>query len=84
METYGNSYTKEEDHLLWELHEIRHKLHVRRQHRTIEEINRDALKKYYLWQQERKRGQQEAPHRKSVERSIEKRASPRQQAPISV
>jgi len=53
METYKNSYTKDEDCLLWELHEIRYKLHKRRKNKTIEEINREAFKKYYTWQKER-------------------------------
>jgi hypothetical protein len=81
METYRNSYTKEEDRLLWELHEIRHRLHARRQHRTIEEINREALKKYAMWQQERERQQQEAQHHNPIERTVERQE---QQAPIPV
>ena len=55
METYKNSYTKDEDRLLWELHEIRHKLHKRKKNKTIEEINREAFQKYYNWQKERKK-----------------------------
>ncbi len=62
METYKNSYTAQEDRLLWELHEIRHTLHTRRQHCTIEDINRAALKKYAMWQQERERRQRETRH----------------------
>ena len=58
METYKNGYTQQEDPLLWELHEIRHALHVQRQHRTLEEINQQALHKYALWQKERERRQQ--------------------------
>ena len=50
METYKNSYTENEDKMLWELHEIRHKLHKERKNKTIEEINRDALIKYSEWQ----------------------------------
>ncbi len=52
MEIYNNSYTETEDKMLWELHEIRHKLHRERKNKTIEEINRDALKKYSEWQKE--------------------------------
>ena len=59
METYKNSYTKDEDRVLWELHEIRHKLHKRRKNKSIEEINREALKKYYNWQKERECKQSE-------------------------
>ena len=63
METYKNSYTEQEDRMLWELHEIRHKLHIRRKHQTIENINSEALKKYAVWQQERERRQRESmPH----------------------
>jgi len=57
METYKNGYTQQEDSLLWELHEIRHTLHAQRQHRTLEEINQQALRKYAMWQQERERQQ---------------------------
>jgi len=52
METYRNSYTEHEDKMLWELHEIRHRLHKERKNKTIEEINRDALKKYSEWLKE--------------------------------
>ena len=55
METYENSYTESEDQMLWELHEIRHKLHKERKNKTIEEINRAALKKYFEWQKEAER-----------------------------
>lgn len=67
METYKNSYTEQEDRMLWELHEIRHKLHIKRKHHTIEDINREALKKYAVWQQEREHRQQETGHHKTVE-----------------
>ncbi len=53
METYNNSYSKKEDRLLWELHEIRHKLHKGKKNKTVEEINKEALKKYSDWQKER-------------------------------
>jgi hypothetical protein len=62
METYKNSYTQQEDPLLWELHEIRHTLHTQRQHQTLEETNRQALHKYAMWQQERERRQQSQSH----------------------
>ncbi len=64
METYKNGYTQQEDPLLWELHEIRHALHVQRQHRTLEESNQQALRKYALWQQEREQQQHDA-HKQS-------------------
>lgn len=50
MEICENSYTESEDKMLWELHAIRHKLHRERKNKTIEEINREALKKYSEWQ----------------------------------
>ncbi|MCD4811187.1 hypothetical protein K8R14_01065 [bacterium] len=53
MEAYKNSYTENEDRLLWELHEIRHRLHKKRKNKTIQEINREALKKYSEWKKER-------------------------------
>ncbi|MCP4397563.1 MAG: hypothetical protein GY801_09730 [bacterium] len=37
--------------MLWELHEIRHKLHKEFSAKTAEQINRDALKKFQAWQQ---------------------------------
>jgi len=52
METYKNSYTESEDNMLWELHEIRHRLHKEKKNKTLEEINRDALKKYSEWRKE--------------------------------
>jgi len=53
MGTYNNSYTENEDETLWELHEIRNKLHKKRIKKTVEEINTEALKKYSDWQKER-------------------------------
>ena len=55
METYKNSYTKNEDYTLWELHEIRHRLHKARKNKSIEEINKEALRKWSDWQKERER-----------------------------
>lgn len=54
METYKNSYTKSEDYMLWELHEIRHRLYQARKKKSIEEINKEALKKFSDWKNERK------------------------------
>lgn len=50
METYKNSYDKNEDAMLWELHEIRHELHKELSRKTAEEINRDAMRKFQEWQ----------------------------------
>ena len=40
METYKNDYLKEEDEMLWELHEIRHEIHEEWKDKSIEERNR--------------------------------------------
>lgn len=53
MEIYKNNYSENEDKILWALHEIRHELHKERKNKTIEEINREALKIYSDWQNER-------------------------------
>jgi len=54
MEIYKNDYTKNEDHILWELHEIRNNLHQQRKLKSIEKINQDAALRYSSWQKERK------------------------------
>lgn len=53
METYSNDYTKSEDAVLWELHEIRHALKIDFKKLTIAEINQNAKKKYENWEKER-------------------------------
>lgn len=55
METYKNDYKKEEDEMLWELHEIRHVLSKELENKTIEEINRNAMKKLESWRKEYKK-----------------------------
>jgi len=55
METYENSYSKNEDYTLWELHEIRHRLHETRKKKSVKQINEEALKKFSEWKEERKR-----------------------------
>jgi len=54
MGTYKNSYDRDEDMMLWELHEVRHELNKELSRKTIEEINRDALRKFQEWQREHK------------------------------
>ena len=54
MATYKNSYTEKEDSLLWELHEIRHRLHKSRKQKSIQEINREAIEKFHNWKKERR------------------------------
>ena len=53
MEIYKNDYSKEEDPILWELHEIRHKLNQEFKKKDISEINREALSKFADWKKER-------------------------------
>ncbi len=52
MEIYKNDYTKEEDEVLWEIHEIRRKLNKDLKDKSIEEINNEALEKYKEWKRE--------------------------------
>ena len=49
MGIYKNDYSKEEDHSLLEIHEIRHSLHKEIKNKTVEQINKDALTKYKSW-----------------------------------
>lgn len=46
METYKNDYTKQENELLWEIHNIRHSLHEKWGKKTIEERN-SSIKKIF-------------------------------------
>jgi len=47
MAIYKNDYTKEEDELLWELHNIRNKLHKKWLNKNVFERNED-IKKVFL------------------------------------
>ena len=49
METYKNSYSVKEDEVLWELHEIRHKLHEKLRKKPLDEINRGARDTFESW-----------------------------------
>jgi hypothetical protein len=49
-EASNNSYTVQEDEVLWELHEIRHKLHDELKKKPLDEINRDARALFESWQ----------------------------------
>lgn len=53
MEVYKNSFDKNEDMMLWELHEIRHELHKEITQKSVEQINREALKEFQEWQRRR-------------------------------
>jgi len=50
LEIYKNSYAKNEDTMLWELHEIRHGLHKELSQKIVEEIKGEALGKFKKWQ----------------------------------
>jgi hypothetical protein len=47
-----NDYKKEEDELLWEIHEIRRKIHRDFKGKTIDLINKEALEKFSLWKKQ--------------------------------
>jgi hypothetical protein len=42
MGTYRNDYTKEDDYMLWELHEVRHELQQEYKTMSLDEINERA------------------------------------------
>lgn len=52
MEIYKNDFLEQEDGLLWELHEIRHKLAEEYKSLSIEQINKRAVK---YWEKIKKR-----------------------------
>lgn len=52
MGTYKNDFRKEEDQMLWELHEIRHQLAEEHNSMSIEKINKRANK---YWEKVKKR-----------------------------
>ena len=52
MEIYKNDYTKQEDELLWEIHEIRHNLVKEFELKSIDEINKHAKEKYEEWKKD--------------------------------
>jgi histone H3/H4 len=52
MGTYKNDYTKEEDEVLWEIHEIRRKLNKDLKNKTVDQINKEALAKFFKWKKQ--------------------------------
>ena len=52
METYKNDYTKQEDELLWEIHNIRHDLHKKWFNKSLEERNQSIKAEYEKRKQE--------------------------------
>ncbi len=46
MATYKNDYSKEEDETLWEIHEIRHKIHKKISLDSLSEFNKNARIKF--------------------------------------
>ena len=49
MAIYKNDYTKEEDEVLWEIHEIRRKINKDFKNKSLKEINTEALEKFASW-----------------------------------
>ena len=49
MEIYKNDYTKEEDQMLWEIHEIRHRLQEEYKGKSVKEINDIGMKILEEW-----------------------------------
>ena len=43
MKIYNNNYSKEEDDVIWELHEIRHRLHKLNAGKALSQINQESL-----------------------------------------
>ncbi|MFV1951684.1 MAG: hypothetical protein ACC630_07000 [Nitrospinota bacterium] len=54
MGIYKNDYNKEEDEVLWELHEIRHELSKEYKSMSIDEINERAKNYWENVKKERK------------------------------
>jgi hypothetical protein len=54
MGTYKNDYSKKEDVVLWELHEIRHKLADEHKGKSLEEINKSAQEILKEWKARKK------------------------------
>ena len=55
MAIYKNDYTKKEDETLWELHEIRYKLHKELRVKSVGQINIDALRKFKNWKSQKEK-----------------------------
>ena len=53
MATYKNDYNKNDDYMMWELHEIRHKLSQKFKKMTVKEINEEGKSIYHKWKKER-------------------------------
>lgn len=53
MATYKNDYSRREDPMLWEIHEIRHNLQEKFSTMTVNEINKDAKSILEEWKKQR-------------------------------
>ena len=53
MATYKNDYSKQEDPMLWEIHEIRHSLQEKFASMSVSEINKDAKTILEEWKKQR-------------------------------
>lgn len=56
MEIYKNDYTRDEDEMLWEIHEIRRQLHKDLRNKSIDQINEEALSRYSSWKRQNDNG----------------------------
>lgn len=49
MGAYKNDYKKNEDEMLWELHEIRHKIHQELKKKSLKKFNKEAREEFERW-----------------------------------
>ncbi|HBH06204.1 MAG TPA: hypothetical protein DDX92_06350 [Flavobacteriales bacterium] len=49
METYDNAYKKEEDELLWEIHEIRNDIHSSKSYDDLNSLNKKSIEIFNSW-----------------------------------
>ena len=55
MAAYKNDYKKNEDEMLWELHEIRQKIRKDYKKKPLKQINEEALEIYNSWKKKREK-----------------------------
>ena len=58
MATYKNDFSKNKDEILWEIHEIRHKIHKKISLDNLSEFNKNARTRF----NNRKKSKQENNH----------------------
>lgn len=55
MGAYKNDYKRNEDEMLWELHEIRHKISQELKKKSLDEFNKEAREEFERWKKENKK-----------------------------